>query len=783
MTTRSNGTSDKKRQTVIPGEFPDYLAVIGAELSSRYLFVKTINSGNTGVTFKLSDLPGKNFFCLKTISESVSGEAERERVRTTLKKEIEILDPLTHRCLPQVFDRNLDAPLPFYVCTYHPGYTFELFKSEGKRLTRDNAIFVVKSLIETFDYLHERGRTHCDLHHKNILISEEIVGKGILVIDFGSGHRDSDSEPITPDRGDPGLKDARGLMRHKQKVDRHDAASEFRANDIRAFGKALAFMTEPFFSAAPRDQYLAYVSFCTDLINGHYTDWINVKNRFELVIDPRALISGADRLFIRKSGEREAITVPVSRKVPVGEPILAVINTKIFQRLRCTKQLSFCDWFFPGGTHTRFEHSIGVFGTTHRALESLVHDEAFNDQYLQGTIDATLLAALVHDIGHYPFAHAMEHYISSRFSNDHDLKQSIHHFDHTLELLHNNRELIKAIENGWGPRVINDAEDILTQGIGVLSDLIDGPIDCDKLDYLRRDSHHCGVQFGEGLDVRGILSSYCCVDQGKELGIRRAGIPAVEGFMIVQNQMLGAVYWHETIRSVMCMFHRFLDGLLGVKPDKKRLTRFTDELKTCISEQEAIQKVVIPYLEKQPKKGSPRTEGSQEEMFPLIRLLVQPSFADIYRPIITYTGRDTGIAGRQHMPGLYQQILQSATTGASAIPVNWGAVKTLIGCFKNAFQEKCKSKVNRFEIIVDVPWGKATNRMVKVRGKDGRGDYNITEESHLENTIFSQPTAYIAPIRVFVSPRLFNEHAEQLGSIIRSAEERFLSKTAPSEDI
>ena len=98
--------------------------------------------------------------------------------------------------MPTVYEANFEAELPYYVCTYHPGKTWNTFRKENKKLKAEEAYFVIYSLIDAFEYLHKMNRSHCDAHEDNILIRERVFGEGILIIDFGSGHRGSDPEIV-----------------------------------------------------------------------------------------------------------------------------------------------------------------------------------------------------------------------------------------------------------------------------------------------------------------------------------------------------------------------------------------------------------------------------------------------------------------------------------------------------------------------------------------------------------------------------------------------------------
>lgn len=758
-----------------PG-FPDYLVTIEKNIGDIYSFVEPIGSGKNGLACKIQARSSGHLYCLKTISPTVTDPDERDRIRATLVKEVEILRPLSHRCLPRIYEYNVEARLPYYVCTFHPGSTLSVVRQARRRLRIDEAVFVIVSLIDVLEYLHSEGRTHCDLHQNNILLSDRIFAEGLMVIDFGAGHRDSDSASNTPDRGTVQFKDVPGQARHRTLVHRHLFEEAFRANDFRAFGQALAFMEQCFFAYASHDQRLLYREFCRLLQETTFRSWQDVRTHFEHVIDPDLFMTRTERLFVMKDGSRRAITLPAIEPVPVGEAVLAIVNTACFQRLRTIKQLSFCEWYFPGATHSRFEHSLGTFGTAYKAMAMLSRDSNFKSRFHQVNINGTLLAALVHDIGHYPFAHVIEHYVSARYSEDKAVRDAVHHFNHTLTLIEEDQELRTAIDTFWGEDTRAEARRVLSRQLPPLSDLLDGPVDCDKLDYLRRDAHHAGVAYGDGLDITGVLSSFRCSPTSGSLLVDAGSVHAIEGFMIVQDQMLTAVYWHETIRAVFAMFHRFLDGCLAKKTD--RLIELVTQLKRCSSEHEAFNRVIIPLLNGKPKRRTAARSGpSQEELEPLIRLHSAPRFTEIYPPIARYSRLDVENPKHPASPfsNIFTSIVSSPSSIASSVPILWDSVKRLRMCFQEALRDR-RVEPGRFGVLVDVPWGKGSNRVVSVVDPDGGKERPITEVSHLSPTIFLDPTAFSAPIRVYIAPTIFEKVDHSLESVKAAAEERYFSK-------
>ena len=169
--------------------YPPYLLPIAAKLSKQYEFRSEKKAGRTGMTYVIREKASGVSYCLKTILPTLTKDEDREAVRETLRKEHEILQPLSHRCVPTIFSSDLDGVLPFYICTFHPGLTWEEYRRSGKCLPVTDASHIIFTLIDAIKYLHNSRRTHCDLHLENLMLSERIYAEGIMIIDLGSGRR------------------------------------------------------------------------------------------------------------------------------------------------------------------------------------------------------------------------------------------------------------------------------------------------------------------------------------------------------------------------------------------------------------------------------------------------------------------------------------------------------------------------------------------------------------------------------------------------------------------
>ena len=248
------------------------------------------------------------------------------------------------------------------------------------------------------------------------------------------------------------------------------------------------------------------------------------------------------------------------------EPAAArVVDTPAFQRLRYVRQLGHAFLVYPGATHSRFEHALGAYHLACRALAGL---EQRGDLAGFGTEDTLLirLGALLHDIGHYPFSHALE---EEGFASHESLADA-----------HLARGPLAAALEGAGLPNAASRLGALIGGTSThpLAGLIAGSLDLDKIDYLRRDALMCGVPYGE-IDVDRLLACLVVVEaEDRSVGVREKGLSALESLLFAKYQMYRNVYWHHAVRSATAMFRRLVREAAGAGTlDPARLPEATDD--------------------------------------------------------------------------------------------------------------------------------------------------------------------------------------------------------------
>ncbi|MCE2941636.1 MAG: HD domain-containing protein [Gemmatimonadetes bacterium] len=245
-----------------------------------------------------------------------------------------------------------------------------------------------------------------------------------------------------------------------------------------------------------------------------------------------------------------------------------LVDTRAFQRLRNVRQLGWAYLVYPGATHSRFEHAVGAYHLAGVALARL--DEAGALQGVGAHERAeTRLAALLHDIGHYPFSHALE-------------ELGIADHEAVGHALITGGEIAGILADALGPEApARIAALIRGTSPAALQGLISGSLDLDKLEYLRRDARMCGVPYGE-IDVDRLLHAMTVVPDphtGRpKVGLVAKGLSALESLLFAKYQMYRNVYWHHAVRSATAMYKRLVDDALRAdRLAADALGRYSDE--------------------------------------------------------------------------------------------------------------------------------------------------------------------------------------------------------------
>lgn len=266
---------------------------------------------------------------------------------------------------------------------------------------------------------------------------------------------------------------------------------------------------------------------------------------------------------------------PIYGYVHVSEPEIDVIDTLPMQRLRRIKQLVFADYVYPGANHSRFEHSIGVMHLAGLLGESLPVEMPKED------VQKVRLAGLFHDLGHGPFSHTFEQILMKKLNKTHE--------DLTPWIIMGTELKDILAKHGF------KADEVANLSVGrgnkekaFMNQIITSSVDVDKMDFLVRDTHHTGAEYGK-VDIYRLIYTMGVADDN--LVVDSSALPTLEAFLIARVESFRAIYYHKTARAAQILLVKAMEAadeeldLCGFKSPEEYLEMddYTvwSELKTC----------------------------------------------------------------------------------------------------------------------------------------------------------------------------------------------------------
>ncbi len=236
--------------------------------------------------------------------------------------------------------------------------------------------------------------------------------------------------------------------------------------------------------------------------------------------------------------------VALDREDREGRLLVDLVDTPEVQRLRRVRQLGLAVYAYAGADHSRFSHSVGVMHVARRILTRLSRDHPIDpwDRLV------TAAAALLHDVGHWPFSHVVEDIVGERHERwsarlVEDEGGAVHRrlaaLDSRLPAA-----VVERIRHGGRPRF--------------LADLVASQLDADRFDYLLRDSLMTGVTYGH-YDLEWILETLAVDPAGDRVVVHEKGHLAVVAYLQARHHMYQQVYFHKTVRAADVMLKSLLD--------------------------------------------------------------------------------------------------------------------------------------------------------------------------------------------------------------------------------
>ena len=245
-----------------------------------------------------------------------------------------------------------------------------------------------------------------------------------------------------------------------------------------------------------------------------------------------------------------------------------IIDTVVFQRLHNIRQLGTGFLVYPGATHTRFAHSLGTLHVMGKLAQRLKKLGIIEDD--EG-IAKLRLAALLHDVGHYPFSHVLElptKKLNPNGEGDHE--------NLSAYLIHNS-----CLKDSLDTFTPGDISSIITKkvvGKPFYSLIISSDLDVDRIDYLMRDAHATGVSYGS-IDVERLVRTITSDKDESHIAVEEKGRQALENFLMARYHMYQTVYYHKTVVCFDLILQRIYEELIrrGKAYNYEDICKLSDE--------------------------------------------------------------------------------------------------------------------------------------------------------------------------------------------------------------
>lgn len=412
--------------------------------------------------------------------------------------------------------------------------------------------------LNTIAQVHELGAVHFDLHPGNILIAPEHRGyfwrsRQSVLIDFGKAYWPLIGKPPSAAKLPSFMSQAQKdnlILNDGKYTPQFLQSSGARLADLHALG----YSFEQACSFVPRSEqrssgFRALKEAIDTLKNPAAIDPVETMTRSR---NGLAVLTHQEFLF-----PAVRIRTFTSRSSEIPREILRLVDTPAFQRQRKVYQLGMTQHVYPGATHTRFVHSLGVLDLANQYVGALRSNNLkFATEYTASKHVSLLAYALLHDVGHYPFAHYLEEMQGTDLPEE--IRSVVHHEKLGQLRYTPGSELADPVLcDALHKLRIGYSEESFDELLGnphrtLWGQIIDGPLDADKLDYLIRDGAACGVPYAAAIDVERLISSLTAVKMEDQLHLGISGkavAPAAE-LLIARYHMYNEVYFHKVCRSI-----------------------------------------------------------------------------------------------------------------------------------------------------------------------------------------------------------------------------------------
>lgn len=519
------------------------------------------------------------------------------------QKETALLAKITHTNIVKIVDFGVididPTKYPYYVMEYIEG---ERFSNFWPRCEARQFVDVLAEVLDAISYLHSLGYYHMDVKEENVLVRSLASNPHAVLLDLGGAKQvTAPTGFLLSDRTIyVSTAKAARLERRPQLgklVGRNQIAAWGEDLDLYAVGVMVqrALENQPLRESLAKEltpsgltalqwivERLVEGTSETPMTDRHYKSAEQVRTDLRRLFPEYTWPLGLPELSLAVVPDAIQLS---DQRVGSTPSLMEVVSHPLFQRLHNIPQLEYVYLIYSGARKSRFEHALSTFQSARLYLSRLLEYPQFRMVATPEYVEATLLAALLHDIGHYALSHMFEDFTSEGVGEGAEVGEGAVRSDedlfHTLVYARPEDPLAAAAKRAIGsgveglevllsrrfPKSYRLIGEVLRPAraarppVPLLHSLVDSAIDVDKLAYLYDDSSATGVRFGHGIDVYGLVQSLVPPRGGDEtrgaIAISEDGLAAAESMVLARFWMISRVYWHRTNRAVMAM-HKFV---------------------------------------------------------------------------------------------------------------------------------------------------------------------------------------------------------------------------------
>lgn len=651
----------------------------------------------------------------------------------------------------------------------------------------EQIVDVLKDVLRGLDYLHRNLVMHCDLKPENVLVSNSPDTTGIIV-DLGSSRHFPDLSAGLEDELLYLYTTTRYVNSRltllvsnwtQNRITRKDLRKHFPYQDLHSFGVILEdFIADDVISFKLRGAlgsgYHNGLKFIIGRLknsratNDYFHNAAEVAESLDKVGKHSLSVLGIPELAL--APEKGVLLPTKGQRMHGTGRVDRIMSHPLFQRFHHLPQLDLLHWTLPGATHTRYVHAAHSFDIARQAIGHMLNDWEVRLQITAPQIEQALFGTLLNQMGHYHFLHMFEDFIGARDTDpvvrdaqlldDEELLDDILAPAHTTGLgsslaeITDDRgrtlpEIVESLGLDWKEVRRNQRKppDPLS---GVLASLLSGPLDVEKLAYLRADSVATGLQFGVGLDGNAVFEALVVPSRddwksrgavsGITMGVGERAMSYLEYGVLNRYWNIQTAYWNRTNRAIQAMVKFQIACLL-----RARIFDFEAYIHDTLH---CGAHGALRWMNDRFEYGLQDGAIPPETVNPLTDIL--QSRRVIYRRLITISGK-SAIPGRDPDFAIYGRVQALSPLSDDIV------CKVIKGVLESVMPGIL---VRPGEILVDLPRVSRDTPTGNVlvytdEGKTLMGDlFSISPNLQQHQDAFDR---FVKRMRIYVHPRIYNE--------------------------